>query len=331
VLRSLSFWAVALTILVGATALFLNFRNKQGSGVRFPFPETARREVPRMSAVTEQPLSAQREAVPSTQVSESAPQVRQDQAASEQFGSITGSVFDFSGKPLAHRNVAFYAPGDLSFAKRVRACSDDNGYYTIERIPVGHWTAYYLGSQGNQEAPLLLSGEVDIHANQMAALDFVLLGERRLSGAFALAEQDLVNMNVPEGRGVSLQLELRSRWQPDVIVAKGTAQTLRKGADSKPSDPRKADVPETPRGVGRFEMTGLEAGQYTLRIMVPGRAKDSSGKFVDLYIEKEVDLVQADLTLPSEELSLAQFVEVSLADRNSKRMTAAGGGRRRPQ
>jgi hypothetical protein len=319
--RSFGLLTLALTLCVGATALFLSGRNDPLTAI-LP-ADTAERSPERIPADPVEPvifLSEGRRGVGEVQAA--APTAPPGQASPTEpvrLGSIIGSVLDVNGKPLADKYVAFYGPGDLAVAPSKKGRTDADGYYAIDAIATGRWRAFYLGDGSGEEASLLESGEVEVLENQTATWDFAVIGNRRLKGAFPVSQEALKALGAAKGGGIELQLVLRSRWSPDTVVARAFADTdLR---DDRVWDPEKNDVSnKKPRGVGRFEMSSLEPGQYVLRVRLPGRARDSeTGESIDLYVERDVDLFEGDVELPREKLTIQAFVDESFARRRGTR------------
>ncbi len=229
------------------------------------------------------------------------------------FGTIGGSVFDRNGKPLARHRVAFCAGKDINFSERVTALSDENGYFLLEHVPAGRWHAVYIGPDVELFPSVLEFGPIEVQPDRLISFNFYLDGDRTLTGKLTLSEEDLRELGGSITDEIHLQLELRAKWDSDTIVARGVASTsLETHSKIDKASVGKSDLPNGHGASGKFRMSGIVPGVYTLRIIV-GQSKNSrTGKMMDLYLEREVDLFEGDLELPAEEFTLAQFVEAAL-------------------
>jgi hypothetical protein len=219
-------------------------------------------------------------------------------------------VYDSHG-PLTNHVVAFFGAEDDPV--RILARTDSQGVYTVRDVRPGLWRAAYLGTYDGPDASYREFEQLGVEGGQTVPYDFQVFGERTLKGTIQLAEEELAALGLPAGHGLSLELELRPEWLPDTISASGSAKTVVK-EEVPEFDPTQDDNPGGQRfGVGEFEMPGLEAGRYTLRISLPAKVKHpETGETVPLYIEREVDLSDADLELPEEVLTLEDFLLESL-------------------
>lgn len=207
------------------------------------------------------------------------------------FGSLTGSLSDVNGKPLAGQTLTFVKGQDLLRDASIRVQTDEYGLYYVERVPVGEWLAFFHADKHGESSVATRSGMVEILAGRLAILDVAIEGERSLRGSFTLKEDP-----DPES---TLRLELCTKWGQAQVVASGwTGDAAERDQVNEEDDVEGQSVNETPVR-GSFEFSGVPADQYVLRIYLG--ESSTRGR---LFIEREIDLSAASQVLPPEELSL---------------------------
>jgi hypothetical protein len=296
--------ALALLLLVFATALFFSADNVEGG--RPPISQGDARDSD--EAVTDvfslldhaEPL---RGAVVS-EVGEASPATSEvAEEAIPVYGQIVGGVYDANSELMPYQRIAFVRPeglSNLSMAREHKAYSDRDGYYIAKDIPVGIYTVLFYGKQKHSLRQL---GTVEVFEGR-SSYDVILFGfgERKLQGAFTIAMPEGA---VPPGASMKFQLEVRNVGSDD-IVAWGEATTIvsaeqaRERFSTDTEDPE--EVARQSRPQGHFSIGGLEPDRYTLRILL---GEDREGDLI--YIERDVDLFEGNVTLPAEAFTLETF------------------------
>jgi hypothetical protein len=180
--------------------------------------------------------------------------------------------------------------------------ADDKAYYMAARIPVGKWSALYLGDRRSDANVGYEVGQVEVFENQVTPFDFVLLGERKLTGAFTIKDE-------PE---IGLRLELYTK-SSDRLAGRGWAKPSYEALRQKEKNPDNLPDPEgrpPPDPSGYFCFAGLEPGPYVLRIVM---GTDETG--AELYVEREYDLFESDVTFEQEVLTNDEFIIAMLRRR----------------
>ena len=288
--------AVALALGAGAIALFSTCPERRGTGAAQQpprFEPALLRETEALESLSE---LGKREVIPVALpvAEENAAPVEGEAIPEKRFGSIYGSIYDPRGELLGRRAVRFEHAAMGGFSRFV--WSDENGAYELEEVPVGSWDAFYVGKTFGGNRCSVAFGKVEVLENQAAIFDFVLTEERILEG----------HLTVPEQDGILLQLELRSAWDDERIVAQGMAVTNLAEPLPPDEDPRMWENERESQASGLFRMEALSADRYVLRIVL---GKDTEGR--SIYLEREIDLTAGDVTL-DEAFTYDDFVLASL-------------------
>ena len=227
-------------------------------------------------------------------------------------GSITGMVLGRDREPLSRHRVGFREAGDPHGGQRLQTLSDGLGQYTLERIPVGEWSALHLGDardDWSRNAETLV-GTVHVVESRVTVFDVVLPGDRCLSGAITLADDPLA----------ALQLELRSCEDPGSLVAAGWASPEPDDGPPSPEEERRderdtrSEEPTERRPAGGFRFCGLAPGCYSLRVILGKEV--STGEIH--YLERELDLSEGDVSLEPIAYRPADFFRATLQRRGTQ-------------
>jgi hypothetical protein len=173
-------------------------------------------------------------------------------------GRIRGLLSSSTGEPLARHRVMVRGTSGDGIGRSLHAYTEPDGSFRFSDVPAGEAQVIYCGPPGIANAGTMVLGSVDVVAGAESVFEARLPGERTVSGR-VLGERD---------RGYSLFLREKGS---DVVVATGEAVSS--------------------RDQGRFHLSGLEPGFYTLQIVHSWDAPHGNPLG---YFERDVDLTAGD-------------------------------------
>ena len=221
-------------------------------------------------------------------------------------GTIAGTVYDDTGRPMANNKVIFTRSSSPSFtSKRFRATTNADGQYAVDGVPVGNWMAWSGPTSGTQSASpdevLVPAGRLEVFEGSNYH-DICVFG-RKLSGRFTIEDKAV--------DGMTLKLELRDKLDPtQTVLASAQVWSSKRApwrARSRPASPavKPAEGAEP----------DVEAREYILRIS-PSAGVSAGGEELPLYVEVPVDLIDFDVALAPRAFTLDEFIGVALQRRS---------------
>jgi hypothetical protein len=212
----------------------------------------------------------------------------------EEFGRVIGRVYDIDGAPVPHIPVSAFGVDHDVLRTEPSAQADGDGYYTLERVPVGTWL---LGADVHSEVrrrnppgvedvewqtvvtpPVHMTfGQIEVSADETVVFDLVMRGERTLDAHFYFAKE--------EDEGTLLVIALHELGTGALVARVSTAHA------------------SNDLGSDTVRFSGLYPDVYEMRI-----ALDTVENPGTVYFSKEVDLTAGDLDLGKIELTFDQFI-----------------------